>query len=445
MIKFIKKIYLNNRFFLYIIINIFILIMGNFLNLFFIIGKLAIIIFAVLVLLDILLIFNNSKKVLLANRNSPQRLSNGDDNYIKISVKSNFAIPIKIKIIDEIPHQFQVRDFEIIDNLSPKQEKNYEYTLHPVERGEYSYGKLNIYVRTKLGLISKRFVFSENVEVPVYPSFITMRKYELLAISNKLTEAGIKKIRKISNNNEFEEIREYVKGDDFKTINWKATARRMHLMVNQYQDEKSQQVYNIIDMGRTMKMPFDKMSLLDYAINSSLIISKIAILKKDKAGLITFSKNIHNVVSSSRKNTQMTTILQTLYKQDTNFLEANYELLYTSVRKNITKRSLLLLYTNFEGLTSLERQLKYFKLLAKNHLLVVIFFENTEVKKILKNSAKSTEEIYIQTIAEQFAYEKKQIIKELKKYGIHAILTEPKNLTVNTINKYLQLKSAGLI
>ncbi len=419
--------------------------MGSFLDLFFVIGKMAIIVFAVLVLLDILLLFNNSKKVFLASRDTPQRLSNGDNNDIKISVKSNFSIPVSIKIIDEIPHQFQVRDFEINDKLAPKQEKKYQYTLKPVERGEYSYGKLNIYARTKLGLISKRFIFSENIEVPVYPSFITMRKYELLAISNKLTEAGIKKIRKISNSKEFEEIREYVQGDDFKIINWKATARRMHLMVNQYQDEKSQQVYSIIDMGRTMKMPFDKMSLLDYAINSSLIISKIAILKKDKAGLITFSKNIHNVVASSRKNTQMTTILQTLYKQETNFLEANYELLYTTVRRNITKRSLLLLYTNFEGLTSLERQLKYFKLLSKNHLLVVIFFENTEVKKLLNNKAENTEDIYIQTIAEQFAYEKKQIIKELKKYGIHSILTEPKNLTVNTINKYLQLKSVGLI
>ncbi len=443
--KFIKSIYLNNRFFLYIIINILILILGYFFDVFFAIGKISILIFFALIFLDFLLIYNNSKKVLIAVRDTPKRLSNGDDNQIKLSVLSNFTIPIDIKVIDEIPHQFQVRDFEIIDKLKPKQEKNYQYNLHPVVRGEYSYGKLNVFVKTKLGFISKRFIFSENAQVPVYPSFITMRKYELLAISNKLSEAGIKKIRRISNNREFEEIREYVKGDDFKTINWKATARRMRFMVNQYQDEKSQQVYSIIDMGRTMKMPFDGMSLLDYAINASLVISKIAILKKDKAGILTFSKNIHNVVAANRKSSQMEVILQTLYKQETNFLEANYELLYTTVRRKITKRSLLLLYTNFEGMNSLQRQLEYFRLLSKNHLLVVVFFENTETKKLLLNKANTIEDIYIKTIAEKFSYEKRQIARELKKYGIHSILTEPQNLTVNTINKYLQLKSVGLI
>lgn len=443
--KFIKSLYLNPRFFLYIILNVLVLILGNFWELFFVVGKMAIVIFVALILIDTLLLYNTSKKSLTAHRDTPTRLSNGDDNHIKLSVSNNLVVPVFIKIIDEIPFRFQVRDFEINDSLRKNEEKHFQYTLRPVERGSYSFGKLNIYAKTKLGLISRRFTFSENAEVPVYPSFITMRKYELLAISNRLTEAGIKKIRRISNNREFEQIREYVKGDDYKILNWKATARRRKLMVNQYQDEKSQQVYSIIDMGRTMKMPFEKMSLLDYAINASLVISKIAILKKDKAGLLTFSKDIHNVVPASRKNTQMETILQTLYKQETNYLEANYQALYASVRRNITKRSLLLLYTNFEGLSSLNRQLEFFKLLAKNHLLVVIFFENTEVKKLVADNAKSVEDIYVKTIAEKFSYEKRQIVKELHKYGIHSILTEPKNLTVNTINKYLQLKSAGLI
>ena len=314
-----------------------------------------------------------------------------------------------------------------------------------MERGEYNYGYINIFATTSIGFLSRRFRFEKNMNIPVYPSYLQMRKYELLAISNKLTEAGIKKIRKISNNQEFEEIRNYIKGDEFRTINWKATARRNKLMVNQYQDEKSQQVYSIIDMGRTMKMPFEGMTLLDYAINASLVISNIAILKKDKAGLITYSKEIHNMLAASRKNTQMSKILQMLYKQQTDFQEANHELLYTTIRQKITKRSLLLIYTNFEGLTSLQRQIQFLKRIAKSHLIVVIFFENTEIKSILQKTPHSVEDVYIKTISEKFIYEKRQIVKELKKYGIHSILTEPKNLTVNTINKYLELKARGLI
>jgi uncharacterized protein (DUF58 family) len=228
-------------------------------------------------------------------------------------------------------------------------------------------------------------------------------------------------------------------------VNWKATARKSSLMVNQYQDEKAQRVYSIIDMGRTMKMPFNEMSLLDYAINASLVISNIAIYKQDKAGLITFSKDIHSIVPADRKSTQMHRISEVLYKQETQFEEANFEILYATVKRKITQRSLLLVYTNFEGFISLERQLRYFKQLAKSHLTVVVFFDNSELNEVTSKRPEKTDDIYIKTIAEKFAYDKRLIIKELKKNGVHSILTEPQNLTVNTINKYLEFKAKGLI
>lgn len=421
-----------------------IFVVGHFFHLFYIVGKLTFTIFVALLFIDMLLLYV-TRNGISAQRTAPERLSNGDENHIKIFIRNNYLFPIFANIVDEIPHQFQIRDFFYSLKLNNGEEKILEYNLHPVKRGEYSFGKLNVYVITLIGFVNKRFRFGEEKLVPVYPSFIQMRKFELLAISNKLTEAGIKKIRKVSTNNEFDQIREYVKGDDYRTINWKATARKSEYMVNQYQDEKSQQVFSVIDMGRTMKMPFERMTLLDYAINASLVISKIAMYKQDKAGLLTFSKNIHTMLPAERKNNQMLTILDVLYKQTTNFDEANYELLYATIKRNIKQRSLLLLYTNFEGLTSLNRQIKFFKQINKNHLLVIIFFENTEIKKVLKDKPIDVEGVYVKTIAEKFAFERKQIVKELQKNGIHAILTEPKNLTVNTINKYLELKALGLI
>ena len=166
--------------------------------------------------------------------------------------------------------------------------KTISYFLRPVKRGEYSFGAVNVFASSPIGLVSRRYQFSQNKMVPVYPSYIQMRKYELLAISNRLTDTGIKKIRRVGQHTEFERIREYVPGDDYRTINWKASARKSHLMVNNYQDERSQQVYALIDKGRAMQMPFNGMSLLDYAINASLVISNIAIKKSDKAVLITF-------------------------------------------------------------------------------------------------------------------------------------------------------------
>lgn len=216
-------------------------------------------------------------------------------------------------------------------------------------------------------------------------------------------------------------------------------------MVNQYQDERSQQVYSLIDKGRVMQMPFQGMSLLDYAINATLVISNIAIKKSDKAGLITFQDKIGSLLPASRINNQMSTIQEVLYNQKTAYLETDFSVLYSTVRRTISQRSLLLLFTNFESIHSLHRQLPYLLNLSKAHLLVVIFFENTELRQLTDNPAESLKEIYYKAIAERFSYEKKMITRELQKHGIQSILTSPEKLTINTINKYLELKARNLI
>ena len=322
---------------------------------------------------------------------------------------------------------------------------NLEYYLKPVSRGEYNFGNLNVLIKQSIGLVIRKISFNLNKTVPVYPSYIQMHKYELLAISNRLTEAGIKKVRKLSHTMEFEQVKDYVKGDDYRTVNWKATARRSQLMVNQYLDEKSQNVYCLIDMGRSMQMPFEGMSLLDYAINSSLVISNIAMYKHDKAGLISFSNKTHTFLPAERSKLQMKRILESLFKQKTDFSEPDYEHLYSTIKRKINQRSLIVLFTNFEWHISLMRQIKFLRQLNKSHLLIVVFFKNTELQDIIKSKAKSVDEIYIKTIVEKLSYEKNLIVKELKKFGIQSILTEPSKLSVDVINKYLQLKAMGQI
>ncbi|MGL6268948.1 MAG: DUF58 domain-containing protein, partial [Chitinophagaceae bacterium] len=319
------------------------------------------------------------------------------------------------------------------------------YHLRPVKRGEYNFGVINIYARSPLGLVIRRFRFGTEQQVPVYPSYLQMRRFQLLAISNRLSEIGVKKIRRIGHSMEFEQIKDYVQGDDIRTINWKATARRNQLMVNNFTDEKSQQVYCVIDKSRVMKMPFNGLSLLDYAINASLVLSNVALLKQDKSGLITFSEEIGNFLPASGKATQMNNILEVLYRQKTKYLESDFEKLFTLIRQRITQRSLVVLFTNFESLSALHRQIIYLRKIARNHLLMVVFFENTELTNRLHSPADNLEEVYTQTIAAKFAYEKKMIVRELQLYGIITILTPPEELTVNTVNKYLELKARQAI
>ena len=397
-----------------------------------------------LFLIDYLILFA-IKKGFFARREMTERMSNGDDNEIMLFLKNNYSFQIRIEVIDEIPHQFQKRDvlFEMV--LKTNEEKKLSYYLRPVKRGVHEFGAINIYCISIIGLAKRRFRFEQGHKVAVYPSFLQMRKYDLLAISNHLREHGLKKIRKLGHSSEFEAIRTYVTGDDPRAINWKATARRSHLMVNNYQDEISQSVYSIIDKGRVMKMPFEGMSLLDYSINASLALSNAILRKNDKAGLVTFTKNIATWLPAERKISHLESIMRLLYREKTNFLESDFESLYIHIRKRITQRSLLILFTNFESVVSMRKQLPFLRSLSVNHLVLVIFFENTELSNLLESKPKKLEDIYTKTIAEKFAYDKRLIIKELNAYGIYALLTPPNKLTINVINKYLEFKTRGLI
>ncbi len=408
------------------------------------ISKILLFAFCLLVIIDIWLLYKSGQSI-VAQRHLSEKLSNGDENKIQINLENRYPFKVSLKVVDEIPFQFQVRNVLFTLQLMPGMVKSLVYELRPTQRGEYQFGKTNVYVQSVLGLLMRRYTFGIDKTVAVYPSYIQMNRYELMAISNRLHELGVKKIRRMGHNIEFEQIRQYVLGDDYRTINWKATARKGDLMVNQYQDEKSQEVYSIIDKGRVMKMPFNHMSLLDYAINATLVISNIAIKKGDKAGMITFSNSIDSIIPAGNRGRQMQDIIDRLYKESTQFLESDYEKLYVTVRRKLNRRSLILLYTNFETLSALKRQLPYLRRIAHQHLLVVIFFENTELQHIIHTPTSTVEKVYQKTIAEKFVFEKKLIVKELQSHGIYSILTPPEMLTVNTINKYLELKSRGLI
>ncbi len=380
-----------------------------------------------------------------AQRITPQLLSLGDENPITLQLHSSFSFPVSVEIIDEIPVQFQDRDFSIQLKLEAQEEKALEYKLRPTSRGEYLFEKIHAYSKSPLGLVCRRDSVSADEAVPVYPSVLQMKKFELKAISSIATQAGVKKIRRLGHSYEFEQIKNYVAGDDYRSINWKASSRKGELMVNQYTDEKSQRVYALVDKSRSMKMPFNGLSLLDYAINSSLVISNVAVQKHDNAGLITFSDNIDTIIKADRTPKQMNRILEALYREKEHHLEANYEKLYHAVRSSLDGRSLLILFTNFESQYAMQRVLPLLRKLNRLHLLLVVFFENGELMDFANQSAEATLDIYEKTMARRINAEKDAIIQELTNHGIQAIKSTPEDLSINTINKYLELKAKGMI
>ncbi|MBL7950918.1 MAG: DUF58 domain-containing protein [Flavobacteriales bacterium] len=439
-----RTIFLTRRAFLAGWSVVLVLISGWFWSPALVIGKLALLAWVLTIIADIFLLFGR-RTGLTATRRTYERWSNGDQNPVTIQLKSGYAMPMQVRVLDELPVQFQKRDLVFQGMLPAWAHRDFDYAVRPVKRGVYRYGAIQAYVSSTIGLLERRFSLDAAKEVAVYPSYLQLRKYELLAISDRLVLAGIKRVRRVAQHAEFERIKEYIPGDDRRTVNWKATARRGRMMVNQYQDERAQQVFAVIDTGRVMKMPFDGLSLLDYAINASLVISSIAMHKEDKAGLITFSDKVHDVVAASRQRGHMQRILHVLYGQGTDHRETDMEALFGAVRRTIHQRSLLLLFTNYESVNAMQRQLPYLQRLGRQHLVVPVFFLNTELDQDLKRRPADTEELYVHTLTERSVHEKRLIARELERAGMKPILCRPQDLTVDVINRYLEIKARGVL
>lgn len=435
--------YLTRRFYIAFVLIILAIASGYWYAPLFGIGKVVLWLFLVLVAADYALLYH--RRGIKTMRFVPERFSNGDENEVRLRVESTYPFPVWIDIIDEIPFIFQRRDISFKTVLRARRERQVRYRLRPTHRGVYGFGRIRTFVSTPLGLLARRFTTGEPQDVKVYPSFLMLQRYELLAISNRLTDMGIKKIRRIGHNTEFEQIKDYVQGDDFRTINWKATARRHQLMTNVYQDERSQQLFCVIDKGRVMQQAFRGMTLLDYAINASLVLSYVAIRREDKAGLLTFDDHFDSYLPAEKQPGHLQAMLETLYAQQSTFGESDFSALADSVNQHISKRSLLVLFTNFSGKIAMERQLPYLRQLSRHHRLLVVFFEDMDLKAYNATTAHTTEEYYQHVIGEKFAYEQRLVASLLRQQGILSLYTTPENLSVDVINKYLEMKTRGLV
>ena len=439
-----KGLYLSNRFYWVLSGIIALFFMGYGIRVCFELAQILLALLAVLFIIDFVLLYF-PKYHLKAEREIPELMNLGDDNPIKIRLFSTYPFKLMVDIVDEIPFQFQDRSFELSTVLAAHGMVNFDYELNPNERGEYHFGVINLFVHSPINLAKRRIKSGKPEIGKVFPSVSQMKKYEILALARISTLDGVKKIRRIGHNYEFDQIKNYVVGDDTRSINWKATGKRNQLMVNQYQDERSQAIYVYIDKSRSMEMRFNGMRYLDYAVNSALVMLNIALKKHDRAGLVTFSNKVGASIKADRSKIQLKRILEQLYREKPSEKEANYDLMMRITRKMLNGRSLILLYTNFESIHALERQLPYLKRLNKMHMIVVIFFEDKEIENFSQSEITDEASIYQRIIAGKYVSTKRKMQNILAKHRIQTILTTPENLSIDSLNKYLELKARGLI
>jgi len=390
---------------------------------------------------EIVIVYLAARKVDV-HRAVSEQWSMGDVQPVQYSIQNDSSKTLAIDLTDELPYQLQHRDSILSGSIPAESIIEHHHNIRPTERGVFAFGELHCFFSLPtLSLVQLRKTWHCAVDTAVYPSVIQMKNMELQVFSKTANLQGIRRVREIGENDEFEQIRDYIVGDNVKSINWRATSRKGELMVNQYENSKSQQIYCIIDKGRAMKMPFDGLTLLDYAINTALVTSNIILRKYDKIGLLTYGAKVGAVINADAQKGQLQKITKALYDQRTDFAESNIELIYHTIRQRIQRRSILLLFTNFEHVQDMRRQLRYLKSLGKKHLLVVIFFTNAEIEKAALATPSDVDSLYFKTFAQESIVDKQRIVSELKNNGIQVILSKPEDLSVNTINKYLEIKA----
>jgi len=438
-----RRLHLGDRFFIVLGVMIVMSVIGFYEDVFFYLAIIGLTGLLFAVLYDILVLYTIADRV-TAERRTPRVFSLGDEMPVRIQVRNAGTQPVSAVLTDELPADLQIRDHSIPFQLDVDAERELSYPIRPMTRGEYHFGNINLFLTTAWKLAERRLEFPAEETVPVYPSILQMQQFTLQA-KTTVPATGRKRMRRLAKSYEFDQIKEYVVGDDFRSINWKATGRRNTLMVNQYEDERAQRVFCCIDKGRTMLMPFKGLSLLDYAINATLALSNVILTREDRAGLLTFADKIGTVLPADAKPDQLRRIMETLYRQKDQQMESDYDLLYYASRKLLGGRSLMILFTNFESNYALDRVLPALRRIARAHQLVVILFENTEIAELLDTPTWEVEDVYLKSTARNFLQQRELMAARLRQNGIKVVLTRPEDLSGAVINQYLELKRRGLV
>ncbi len=436
----VKGLYLTPVFFVFLATGVFLYLFSYVLPWLWYAGHAAVVGLLVLTVVDYAGLLRLQGKV-KASRKLPDILSNGDTQQVSIEIRNYADTGLRGTVIDEAPVQLQIRDLNMPFSVEAGQTAVLGYHVTPQLRGVYRFHDTMVFIRGRLGLSQMRLRFKHPREVKTYPSVIQMKHFEHQVFSRTAHQHGNYRLRKLGQSYEFEQIREYVAGDDHRSINWKASSRRGDLMVNLYDEERSQNVYCMIDKSRVMNMPFNGLSLLDYAINTTLVISNIALRKGDKAGLVTFTHVPGSIIPADNRPRQLHRIMEALYREQPGEGEADYEMLHPIQSRLIRNRSLIFFFTHIDHRDSLERILPVLRHIQRRHLLIVVFFKNTEIEAYSRGESANLREVYYRTIARTFIHEKDEVVENLRRHGIASILTAPDELNMRVVRQYLELKS----
>jgi uncharacterized protein (DUF58 family) len=381
------------------------------------------------------------------------KLSLGAENMITLLLANRGQRPLRFQLRDEYPYQF-ISDATIIaGEVAPFDIHEARYHLKPLQRGDYTFGDVNIRYLSALKTFVRQVRYDATAQVKVYPNVLDVRKYDLLARKGLLFEIGLRAARVFGAGTEFERLREYNTDDEFRRINWKATARHGKPIAAEYETERSQYIISVIDTGRLMRPPVSdpsagsehSLAKLDYAINTALLLSYVATLKGDHVGLLTFADDVRTYLAPRRGKGQFYRMLEALYNVQFEPVEADYAqaLAYLGVKHK--RRSLVVVFTDLVTLDAARPLIAHMARLAQRHLPLCVVISDPNITRLAAQPPRDSDAVYQRAVAEMLIDERQVVLDTLNRSGVLTLDVPADKLTVSVINKYLELKGRGAI
>ena len=382
-------------------------------------------------------------------REHDTRLSLGAWNPIRVVVRSTARRPVRITVRDEPPFAFALDEPLLHAHLAARETAALTYHARPPRRGDYQFGALNLRWWGALGLVIRQTRYPGGEDrVKVYPNLLDVHKYELLVRRGRLHELGLRTSRLLGMGTEFERLREYQPDDEYRRINWKATARRRPaegLVSNEFETERSQNIVAVLDTGRLMSSPVGDLTKMDCAINAVLMLAYVATLRGDRVGLMAFADRVETYLAPRQGTGQFYRMLELLYAVESHPVEPDYRraLAYLAVKQQ--KRALVVCFTDLAGGSTARALLAGVALLKPRHLPVCVTVSDPGILALAEQRPRDSASVYERAVAGRLLDERHVTLDTLRQRGVLTLDVPADKLTVAVINRYLELKGRTMI
>lgn len=388
-----------------------------------------------LLILDAIL--TPSTKRLVVSRKPDNTLYYGTNNELEITANNTSRTRLYVSVRSEILRYFTTST-PPGQHIGPGQSVTYNYDTVPSKRGDFSENYVFVKLYSVLGICVKYAKYTVPTRYKVYPNILDLSNYRILMQKSRRLPAGEKHVRQYGVGQEFESLRPYVPGDDYRKINWAATARESRLITNQFQIERDQPVYIMVDIGRPMSYTVNGYKKLDYAMHAAVVLCDIVNQQGDKAGLMLFGTSVLKTIAPGQGVQHRNNILEALYRVQDNRRTSNYEAAFLKLCQSQKRRSLVFIFTDFELLEEAEDLITNIALLKRNHLPIVVFMENESLRAMANGQHESAYGDTLSVAATEFLDERRQILHKLNIMGIPSVESNAENFTTAAVNRYLR-------